>query len=168
MGKGHLLPSNKTLVMRPFRYIGGPYAWGMIANMYLGGLEIKEVSKVLGFSCSRVSAPNVRFFLFANEIKTAKANVVQRMNFIASTLGRGSVTRERALSQGSRAQGRAAGVSLCAPSGEVPRLRRGESGKSQPGQGTRVFIGHRWGWGKSVLESRGRVLLGTAGDEERR
>ena len=26
-------------------YIGGPYAWGMIANTCLGGLEIKEVSK---------------------------------------------------------------------------------------------------------------------------
>jgi len=26
-------------------YIGGPYAWGMIPNMYLGeGVEIKEVS----------------------------------------------------------------------------------------------------------------------------
>ena len=88
----------------------------------------------------RVSAPNVRFFLVANEIKTAKAKVVQRMNFIASTLGRGPATRERALSGGRRARGRAA----------------------------RVFIGHRWGWGKSVLESRGRVLLGTAGGEESR
>lgn len=23
----------------------GPYAWGKIANMYLGGLEIEEISK---------------------------------------------------------------------------------------------------------------------------
>ena len=26
-------------------YIGGPCAWGTIANAYLGGLEIKEISK---------------------------------------------------------------------------------------------------------------------------
>lgn len=32
-------------MMRPFRLIGGPYARGMIANMYLGALEIKKVSK---------------------------------------------------------------------------------------------------------------------------
>ena len=88
-----------------------------------------------GLISSRVSAPNVRFFLVANEIKNAKANVVQGMSFIASTLERGSATRERAMSQGSRAQGKAA----------------------------RVFIGYRWGWGKSVLENRGSVLLGTAG-----
>ena len=33
-------------------YIGGPYAWGMIANMYRegGGLDIKEISKEI-FIC---------------------------------------------------------------------------------------------------------------------
>ena len=61
--------------------------------------------------------------------------MVQGMNFIASTLGRGSATQERVVSQVSRAQGKAA----------------------------RVFIGYGWGWGKSVLESRGRFSLGTAG-----
>ena len=73
--------------------------------------------------------------LAADKMETAQANVVQRMSFIASTLGQGSMTPERALSRGSRAQGRAA----------------------------RVFIGYCWGWGKSVLESRGRFLLGAAG-----
>ena len=74
----------------------------------------------------------VRFFLVANEIKTAKANVVQRMSFIASTFGQGSPTRERALSWGSRAQGRAA----------------------------RVFIGHRWGWGKVCLGELWQGFIG--------
>ena len=32
--------------------------------------------------------------LAANKMETAKANVVQRMSFIASTLGRGSMTPE--------------------------------------------------------------------------
>ena len=32
--------------------------------------------------------------LIANKMETAKANMVQRMSFIVSTLGRGSVTRE--------------------------------------------------------------------------
>ena len=122
-----------------------------------------------GLISSRVSAPNVRFFLVANEIKNAKANVVQGMSFIASTLERGSATRERAMSQGSRAQGKAARVSLCVSSGEVPWLRRGELGKSRPGQGSEGFYWAPLGVGrKSVLESRGRGLLGTAGGEEGR
>ena len=37
--------SSKPLVMRPFRCMSGAYAWGVMANLYLGGVEIKEVSK---------------------------------------------------------------------------------------------------------------------------
>ena len=70
--------------------------------------------------------------LVANKMETAKVNVVQRMSFIASTLGRGCTTRERALSRGSRAQGRAA----------------------------RVFIGHRWGWGKVCLGESWQGFIG--------
>ena len=39
----------------------------------------------------------------------------------------------------------------------------GSRGSRAQGKAARVFIGYCWGWGKSVLESHGRVLLGTAG-----
>ena len=75
------------------------------------------------------------FFLVANEIKTAKANVVQRMNFIASTLGRGSTTPEW-------------GVREVAPrAGQRGFLlgTAGGGGKVCLGELWQGFIGYCWG-----------------------
>ena len=73
-----------------------------------------------GSISSRVSAPNVRFFLVANEIKTARQTWFE------------------------------GGTLLCAPSGEVLQLRRGESGKLRPGQGSDGFYWAPLGVGESL------------------